>query len=194
MPSSSIAHKLRYPRIVHLLLTKGRIEIYFNCTLPKGAKGELLLRLFDKNRNRKLEKSESLSLGRYLSATLCRPKEVKLNGRPLRLKLVELEESSIRGDRKKGIYSWDIHFSIKISEKLLYKIKKKSQYNLNISIPQVADREVVPIGLILIRAPGWELKATDSSYILRKSPRQEAVCMARAKGNCTFRWSVRRER
>ena len=190
LSGNSDAHKLKYPRVVHIILNEGRVEFYFNCELPQTPQAELYYSIFDFDRNGKLDRRELLKLGRYLALKWCRPGKLSLDGMPIKYSLKEVEISKLRGNPRKKRPAWDIWFSGNISPQLVQSMNAKGKHLLSVQIYRLALGEIVPIALINL-SRRFSLLPSKTSYVIQRKGREEAICRTDFKRDtCHFIWRV----
>ncbi|TNE48198.1 MAG: hypothetical protein EP343_16430 [Deltaproteobacteria bacterium] len=179
--STCQAHTLVQARVVHILVAKKRVEFYVNFLMPKRGKAILWKRLYDRNRNGKLEPGEQQMLGEFFAKRYLSRFSLWLDGAKLTMKLREVQNSRLRGNPARGSYAWDYHFSAVQPDYV------GSSHKLKLSIPILFEKEMIPVALASVDSQ--TLKATSSSYLLRRKTKTRAVCrMDRKRQSCLFAW------
>ncbi len=180
------AHSRSQTRVVHLIATKSRLECYVNFLLPKGRKSAFWIRMFDRDRNRKLDPGEQLLLGQALAKRYLQRFSATLNQTQLRWRLREVQNSRLRGNSLRGSYAWDYRFSAVIRASPL------GRYRLSIRFPLLYAKEQIPLALLLLG--GQTLLKTSTSYVLLKKSKPRAICRMESKRpTCFFAWHVEKE-
>lgn len=177
------AHELLQARVVHILVTSSRIECYVNLLLPKTGKAQLWKRLFDRNRNRKLDAGERLLLGKFLAKRYVSKFVVTLNGVQQTLVLREVQNSRLRGNPKRGRYAWDYRFSVKDPD------VSEDTNTMSLKMPVLFAKEMIPVAVVPMG--NIKLLATTTSYLLRKKGRARAICrLDQKRDSCSFSWET----
>lgn len=180
VPGMARAHKLKQVRIFHLLVQGTQVQCYINLLLPKSPKSLLWRRLYDRNRNGRLEPSERRALGQGMRHLVIRGVELTYLGQRLRLTFREVQNSKLRGTPRKGQYSWDYRFSARATA-------SPKARSLKLRVKRMLDGEINPVAVIAI--DGTRMKATSTSYILRRKGIDRAVCkLTRTQRTCHFSW------
>ncbi|HAA58775.1 MAG TPA: hypothetical protein DCE42_28695 [Myxococcales bacterium] len=177
IPSHTSAHKLQQARIVHLIPHGDQIECYINLLLPKSPKVILWHRLFDQNKNRKLEPNERKKLGLYLRKYLTLQPTLIVNGKTQKWTFKEVQNSSYRGNPRQKKYNWDFRFT---ANKLPI---KKGKNTIQIGFKLLFQTEQIPTAMVI---QGTEtLKRTKTSIPLKMGTK--AICKIHAQQTtCTF--------
>lgn len=179
--SSSQAHTLVQARVVHILVAKHRVEFYVNFLMPKRGKALLWKRLYDRNRNGKLEPGERQLLGQFFAKRYLSRFSLWLDGTKLTMKLREVQNSRLRGNPARGSYAWDYRFSA------IQPGFEGSSHKLKLEIPILFEKEMIPVALATM--DGQTLKGTPSSYLLRSKGGVRSVCrIDRKRQTCLFAW------
>ncbi len=179
--SSSRAHTLVQVRVVHILVAKHRVEFYVNFLMPKRGKAILWKRLYDRNRNGKLEPGERQLLGQFFAKRYLSRFFLWLDGTKLKMKLREVQNSRLRGNPARGSYAWDYRFSA------IQPGFEGSSHKLKLEIPILFEKELIPVALASM--DGQILKGTPSTYLLRSKGKTRSVCrIDRKRQTCLFAW------
>lgn len=179
------AHTTQQTRIVHIILHHNSIEVYINFLLPRSPKIALWSRMFDRNRNRRLEPSEQQKLGMYLRRYAEKGLTLQIDKKTTPLKWVELQNSRLRGNARQGKYCWDIHL-----RGHWRRDPKKTAQTLRIRMKPLFKHEWVPVAVVALE--GIRLAQTSTSYILRRNQIYRSVCkMSLKRMLCDFKIVVR---
>lgn len=170
-------------RVIHLVVHGRILEVYVNLMLPGGEKSLMWGKLFDHDRDGRLNAKELQRLGQHLSSYAGRGLVGHFQGKTIPLRLLEVQSSRLRGSPQQGRYSWDYRYQGDLPE------RGEGEYLLGIALQPLWKDERIPVALTTL-APDT-LKDSFGSYVF--PDRRRATCQAyAARPSCSFVLLARR--
>jgi hypothetical protein len=180
LPKVVKAHTNSQPRVFHLIVHKKGVELYVNFLLPRTSMSRFWLRLFDRNRNKRLEPRERLALGRFLvrRGTLLKGGRFFWNEQAFSWRFREIQNSRLRGNPRGQSYAWDVRFTARLPQ------WTQGTHQLSLTLPLMTPKEKLPLAGVVV-GPEFRFLRTRSTALIRKKTRALCTLQKRQK-SCVF--------